>query len=143
MGQLDRAAVTRGASPYDCGEDGEGAVGGSGVDSDARVLGDVRHAAFVPGYRDLPGPRVVRDAVTRHVPEWSRRPVTRYRAKDDPGVDCLQPFYAQPAPGQRSRAHRLYHDVGTFYQIQVYIDGFGLSQVQHDGPLAPVDMQRQ
>ena len=111
------------------------------MDTDARVLGQVGVAALVVGHRPLARPRVVGDAVARHLLVRPGGPVARDRAEHEAPVRLPQPLVGEAALGQRSGTHGLDHDVGVLGQVQVDLHAFGLPEVDGDRALAPVDVE--
>ena len=143
LGHVEVTALAGLASPNHGGEDGEGAVDGTGVDADTRVLGQIGEAVFVAGHRHLAGPRVVGDAVAGHLLVRTGGAVARDRAEHDAGVDLSEPLVRQTPAGQRPGSHGLDHDVGVLGQVEVDLHTLGLAQVDGDRALAAVDVQRE
>ena len=76
--ELESAAFSRRTSADHRGQDRERAVHRPSVDADAGVLLYVGVSVVVDPNGDLARPRVVRDAVARHVSVRTGRPVSRY-----------------------------------------------------------------
>ncbi len=107
------------------------------------MLGHV-HEAFVVelGLYDA-GPRVVRDAVTRHVAVRTGHAVAGDRAEHDARIDLLEVVEAEAAAREPAGPHRLDHGVGVADELEERVPSHVGAEVEHDALLAPADVQEQ
>src|SRR5207244_11449416 len=99
---VDVTNVASGAGSHHCGKERERAIRGTGVDADARVFGHVREAVLVSRDGYLPGPRVVRDPVARHVLVRTGGSISRDRAEHDARVHYAQVVVPESPVGERA-----------------------------------------
>src|SRR5690606_17380130 len=129
--------LTRGPGTDDAGEDAERPEERPRVDADRRVLGDVAEALLVGLRWHQARPRVVRDAVARHVLVGAGHAVAGDRAEDDLRVDLLQVLVAEAAAGEATGAHRLDDRVRVLHQLAEDLLALLGAQVEGDRALPP------
>ena len=124
-------------------QDAEGSDHRTHVDADVRQRRDPGEALLVDHRLDQARPRVIGDAVARHVPVGAGCPVAGDGAEDESRVDGPQVVDAEPELRQRSGPHGLYDDVGAADQVLVDLDPLVGLEVDGDAALAPVGVQVQ
>jgi hypothetical protein len=123
------------------GEQAEGAEQRAGVDADRRLLDQVGEALVVDGGGGHPGPGVVGEAVAGHVPVRPGHAEARHRDQHDAGVRGPQGVEAEAPARQAAGPHGLDHGVGPAHQVEEHGAALVRAQVEHDRPLAPVDVE--
>ena len=135
---LELHALARLARVEDAGNDCEHAEERAGVDPDRRVVREVWTALLVVHRGDDARPRVVRDAVTRHVAVRAGRAVAGDVAQHDARIDLAHLVEADAPSFERAGSHRHDDRVGFAHEVEEDLDAFRLAQVERDAALAPV-----